>query len=55
MNDERATDSKQDKVQDLLPQEREPISQGQPFDEQQRQEKNPDGSPKEDTHSNGNE
>ena len=33
-----------EKIQDLHSEKRERISQGQPFDEQQRQEKNPDGS-----------
>jgi hypothetical protein len=36
---------KDEKVQELLPPGRERIEQGQQFDEMQRQEKNPDGSP----------
>ncbi|HZR55930.1 MAG TPA: hypothetical protein VFA74_03585 [Terriglobales bacterium] len=35
-------------IQNLHSPKHEPISQGQPFDEQQRQEKNPDGSQKND-------
>ena len=35
--------NEQEKVQELRPPEREKINQGQPFDEMQRQEKNPDG------------
>jgi hypothetical protein len=37
---------KSEKIQDLHSPNREPISQGQPFDEQQRQQKNPDASQK---------
>ena len=48
LSENKAEDGKQEKVQDLNPTKREPISQGQPFDEQQRQEKNPDGSPQQD-------
>jgi hypothetical protein len=36
-----------EKIQDLHSNKREPISQGRPFDEQERQEKNPDGSQQE--------
>lgn len=43
-NDESA---KEDKSQDLVPPAREPIHQGQQFDEMQRQQKNPDGAPRE--------
>ena len=34
-----------DKSEDLLPPGREPVHQGQQFDEMQRQQKNPDGTP----------
>ena len=36
---------KPEKVQELRSPQREKISQGQQFDEMQRQEKNPDGNP----------
>ena len=35
-----------DKSQDLVPAGREPVNQGQQFDEMQRQQKNPDGTPR---------
>jgi hypothetical protein len=35
-----------DKSQELLPSGRERITQGQQFDEMQRQQKNPDGAPR---------
>jgi hypothetical protein len=38
------TDTENKKLNDLLAPEGEKVSQGQPFDEHQRQEKNPDGS-----------
>jgi hypothetical protein len=41
---ETENSKEKEKIQDLHSNKREPISQGQPFDEQQRQEKNPDGS-----------
>ena len=41
----KAQTGKGDKLQDLLPPDRERIHQGQQFDEMQRQKKNPDGAP----------
>jgi hypothetical protein len=38
--------NKGDKLQELLPPGRERVNQGQQFDEMQRQQKNPDGSPR---------
>ncbi|HET7893785.1 MAG TPA: hypothetical protein VFL34_19805 [Candidatus Sulfotelmatobacter sp.] len=38
-----------DKSQDVVPPGREPVTQGQQFDEMQRQQKNPDGSPQKET------
>jgi hypothetical protein len=38
-----------DKLQELLPREREPIHQGQQFDEMQRQHKNPDNTQQKDS------
>ena len=38
------TDTENKKLNDLLAPKGEKVSQGQPFDEHQRQEKNPDGS-----------
>jgi hypothetical protein len=46
--DKVVTDTENKKLNDLLAPEGEKISEGQPFDEQQRQEKNPDGSPQQD-------
>ncbi|HEX4784487.1 MAG TPA: hypothetical protein VH350_09110 [Candidatus Sulfotelmatobacter sp.] len=40
-----------DKSQDLVPPGREPVHQGQQFDEMQRQQKNPDGAPKDENES----
>jgi hypothetical protein len=40
-----------DKSQDLVPREREPVYQGQQFDEMQRQQKNPDGGAKDENES----
>jgi hypothetical protein len=48
MSAEKKDNSKgHEKIQELHS-HREPITQGQPFDEQQRQEKNPDGSQQKD-------
>ena len=44
-NKEHNEGSEPEKVQELRPPQREKINQGQPFDEMQRQEKNPDGKP----------
>ena len=44
MSNKAVNDSGNKKLNDLLAPEGEKVSQGQPFDEQQRQEKNPDGS-----------
>jgi hypothetical protein len=41
-----ARPDKTDKSQVLVPSGREQINQGQQFDEMQRQQKNPDGSPR---------
>jgi hypothetical protein len=38
--------NKGDKSQELVPPGRERVTQGQQFDEMQRQQKNPDGSPR---------
>jgi hypothetical protein len=40
--------NKGDKLQELVPPGRERVNQGQQFDEMQRQQKNPDGSPRND-------
>jgi hypothetical protein len=40
-----------DKSQELVPPGREPVHQGQQFDEMQRQHKNPDGSSREENES----
>jgi hypothetical protein len=42
--DKVVTNTEDNKLNDLLAPDGEKVSQGQPFDEQQRQEKNPDGS-----------
>lgn len=47
----KAQTGKGDKLQDLLPPERERIHQGQQFDEMQRQKKNPDGVPRDEEES----
>jgi hypothetical protein len=41
-----AQSEKTDKSQELVPSGREPVHQGQQFDEMQRQYKNPDGTPR---------
>lgn len=41
----KPTSEKPEKVQELRPPHREKITQGQQFDEMQRQEKDPDGKP----------
>ena len=47
MNDskDRQHPKKEEKIQELSPKGKKKISQGQPFDEMQRQEKNLDGKP----------
>jgi hypothetical protein len=47
----KAQDGNGDKVQDLLPPGRERINQGQQFDEMQRQQKHPDGAPRDEEES----
>jgi hypothetical protein len=42
---------KADKLQELLPPGREQVNQGQQFDEMQRQQKNPDGAPRDEDES----
>jgi hypothetical protein len=47
--DDSAKPNGNDKLQDLLPADREPIHQGQQFDEMQRQHKNPDNTQQKDS------
>jgi len=47
----KARSDKPDKSQDLVPPRRERVSQGQQFDEMQRQQKNPDGAPRDENES----
>jgi hypothetical protein len=47
----KAQPDKADKLQELLPPGRERVNQGQQFDEMQRQEKNPDGAPRDEDES----
>jgi hypothetical protein len=47
----KARPDKTDKSQDLVPPGREPVNQGQQFDEMQRQHKNPDGAPRDENES----
>jgi hypothetical protein len=46
-----AQSEKSDKSQELVPPGREPVHQGQQFDEMQRQHKNPDGTPRDEDES----
>ena len=48
---EHGKPEKQDKLQELVPPVRERVSQGQQFGERQREQKNPDGAPREEEES----